>query len=219
MNAGLVPEPPDDCELCPRLVAYRMRNRAQEPTWHNRPVQSFGQTDGQLAIVGLAPGLKGANRTGRPFTGDYAGDLLYSTLSQFDFAAGTYSAHPDDGFKLSDCLVTNAVRCVPPENKPQTDEAARCRPFLTDRLKTMPNLRAVLALGHIAHNNVVSCFGYKRSQFKFGHCAKHKMSKTLYLFDSYHCSRYNTNTKRLTEDMFHDVFRKIRSFLDDPMDG
>ena len=118
MNAGLVPEPPDDCELCPRLVAYRMHNRAQEPTWHNGPVQSFGQTDGQLVIVGPAPGLKGANRTGRPFTGDYAGDLLYSTLSQFDFAAGTYSAQPDDGFKLSDCLVTNAVRCVPPENKP-----------------------------------------------------------------------------------------------------
>jgi len=219
MNAGLCPEPPDDCQLCPRLVTYRERNRADQPTWHNAPVQSFGETDGQLAIIGLAPGLKGANRTGRPFTGDYAGDLLYSTVSKFGFAAGTYSARPDDGFTLRNCLVTNAVRCVPPKNKPQTDEATQCRRFLSDRLKTMPNLRAVLALGHIAHDNVVSCLGYKRSQFKFGHGAKHKMSETLYLFDSYHCSRYNTNTGRLTEEMFHDVFKAIRVFLGSGFDG
>ena len=218
MNVGLCPEPPEDCERCQRLVAFRARNRAQEPTWFNAPVPSFGDARGRLAIVGLAPGLKGANRTGRPFTGDHAGDLLYATLLKFDFATGSYLARPDDGFTLTDCLVTNAVRCVPPKNKPQADEAKHCQRFLVDRLKTMPNLRAVLALGRIAHDNVVACHGFTRSHFKFGHSATHQLSETLQLFDSYHCSRYNTNTRRLTETMFQDVFQSIRLFLDRPAD-
>ena len=207
-------EPPRDCALCPRLAAFRAETAAAHPDWFNGAVPSFGPEDARLLIVGLAPGLQGANRTGRPFTGDYAGDLLYPTLTEFGFAKGTYAARRDDGLTLHDCMITNAVRCVPPQNKPTTDEARTCRDFLQARIAALPNLRAVLALGRIAHDNVLSARGLKRNGYAFGHGASHNIGGGLTFFDSYHCSRYNTNTGRLTEGMFHDVFRAIRALLD-----
>lgn len=207
------PEAPPDCSLCPRLVAFREVNRSAEPAWFNAPVPSFGSADGALAVVGLAPGLRGANRTGRPFTGDYAGDLLYRTLADFGFGRGCYDARPDDGFTLVNCLVTNAVRCVPPENKPTGSEISACRPFLRARLKTMQHLRAILVLGRIAHDSTVTALN-GGTRLPFAHGARHTLKEGLQLFDSYHCSRYNTNTGRLTEEMFRTVVRSIRSFLD-----
>ncbi len=167
-----------------------------------------------MLVVGLAPGLKGANRTARPFTGDYAGDLLYPTLSTFEFATGTYAARPDDGLELRDCRITNAVRCVPPQNKPVGAEINTCRPFLIDEIAAMSQLRIILALGSIAHNSVIRTLGHKQSAYKFGHAAAHDLPDGPLLIDSYHCSRYNTNTGRLTTEMFHDVFRLIREWLD-----
>jgi len=205
-------EPAADCPACPRLVAFLHDIRSLHPDWHNAPVASFGDRDGQLLIVGLAPGMKGANRTGRPFTGDYAGDLLYKTLISHKFAHGTYDARPDDGLKLTDCLITNAVRCLPPQNKPNGAEIKACRPFLLATMAGMPNLRAVLALGRIAHETFLSTVGARRSAHPFGHNAAHELDG-LTLFDSYHCSRYNTNTGRLTEAMFNDVFIAIDRFL------
>lgn len=205
--------PPHDCTLCPRLVEYRAQNRAAWPDWHNGPVPSFGSLDARLLIVGLAPGVKGANRTGRPFTGDYAGDLLYQTLGRFGFATGRYDKRPDDGLALVDCRICNAVRCVPPENKPVGAEIASCRPFLVAEIGAMTNLRIVVALGSIAHNTILSTLGERRASFAFGHAAMHELSNGLVLADSYHCSRYNTNTGRLTEAMFEDVFREVRSRL------
>ena len=203
--------PGRDCELCPRLVAFRQDNREKHPDFHNAPVDSFGPIDAQLLIVGLAPGLKGANRTARPFTGDYAGDLLYPTLSEFAFADGEYGARPDDGLTLANCRITNAVRCVPPENKPVGAEINACRPFLIAEIEAMTNLRVILALGSIAHNSVIRTLGHKQSAYKFGHAATHRFAEgEPTLVDSYHCSRYNTNTGRLTTEMFHDVFRLIR---------
>ncbi len=205
--------PGRDCPRCPRLVAFRKTWRAQEPDWFNAPVDSFGPHDARLLIVGLAPGLRGANRTGRPFTGDYAGDLLYDTLKQFGFATGTYEARPDDGLTLVDCRITNAVRCVPPENKPTPEEIATCRPFLAATVKEMPRLAAVLALGRVAHESFVLACAARRANHPFAHGRVHQIAG-LTLFDSYHCSRYNTNTGVLTADMFHAVVACIRTHLE-----
>ena len=209
-------EPDHDCPLCPRLVAFRQAWRAAEPAWHNAPVPTFGPADARLLIVGLAPGLRGANRTGRPFTGDYAGELLYRTLIDVGFASGTYAARPDDGLTLADAAIVNAVRCVPPQNKPTPDEIARCRPFLAATIAAMPGLQAILALGRIAHDSVAVALGGKRSATPFGHGAAHAVRPNLTLFDSYHCSRYNTNTGVLTEAMFREVFAAIRAKLGQP---
>jgi uracil-DNA glycosylase len=206
-------KPGRDCRRCPRLVAFRNTWRKQEPDWFNAPVPSFGPIDARLLIVGLAPGLRGANRTGRPFTGDYAGDLLYATLKQFGFAKGDYQARPDDGFTLIDCRITNAVRCVPPENKPTPQEITTCRDFLVPTIKEMPKLRAVVALGRVAHETVVSARSARRSDHPFTHGGARAMGE-LTLFDSYHCSRYNTNTGVLTPEMFRAVFAQVRAHLD-----
>ena len=200
-------EPQPDCTACSRLVDYRHANQDKHPDFHNAPVKSFGPLDAELLIVGLAPGLKGANRTGRPFTGDYAGDLLYPTLLAFGLGTGTYGAEANDGVELRNCRITNAVRCVPPENKVTGAEIKACNPYLTAEFAAMPNLKALIALGTVAHNAVLKTLGHKQSAFKFGHCAQHDLGDGLIMTDSYHCSRYNTNTGRLTEAMFHDVFR------------
>jgi uracil-DNA glycosylase family 4 len=195
------------------LVAFRELARAKERAWHNAPVPSFGTRDARLLVVGLAPGLRGANRTGRPFTGDYAGDLLYATLKRFGFSHGDFQARPDDGLELVDCLLTNAVRCVPPENKPTPAEIATCRPFLSATLQGLPRLRAVVALGRIAHESVLRAFGARQAAHPFAHGARHVIGR-LSLHDSYHCSRYNTNTGRLTAPMFEAVFSAVRDELD-----
>jgi uracil-DNA glycosylase family 4 len=189
-----------------------MEARAREAGWHNAPVPSFGDPEARLLVVGLAPGLRGANRTGRPFTGDYAGDLLYSTLGEYGFARGTFLARPDDGLQLVDCLLTNAVRCVPPENKPTGPEIATCRPFLTGVIGTLPGLRAIVALGRIAHESTLRALGVPLSGYRFAHGARHRIG-ALSLYDSYHCSRYNTNTGRLTAQMFRSVFAAVRAEL------
>lgn len=206
-------EPDLNCPLCPRLVAYRAANSEAEPTWHNAPVPSFGPTNARLLIVGLAPGRGGANKTGRPFTGDYAGDLLYATLLKFGFAKGEYRADPNDGLKLVDCMITNAVRCVPPENKPTPAEAANCRPFLIDRIGALPKVKAMVALGRVAHEATIRATGGALAKYPFGHGAQHILPNGMQLFDSFHCSRYNTNTGRLTTEMFEDVFAAVRKAL------
>jgi uracil-DNA glycosylase family 4 len=203
--------------LCPRLVSFRAANRSKEPTWHNGPVPSFGREDAastRLLVVGLAPGLRGANRTGRPFTGDHAGDLLYDTLLSYGFAHGRYDARSDDGLSLVDCMITNAVRCVPPENKPTPAEIASCRRFLSERLAALPQLAAVVVLGRIAHDSTLGALGARRAAFPFAHGAKHDVRAGLALFDSFHCSRYNTNTGKLTPEMFRAVFAAVRNHLD-----
>jgi len=205
-------EPPRDCNLCPRLVAFREANQATYPTFHNAPVPAFGSPKARLLVVGLAPGLKGANQTGRPFTGDYAGDLLYQTLGKFGLSEGTYAKHPDDGLRLIDCRVTNAVRCVPPENKPIGSEAKNCRPFLVQEIAAMERLRIILCLGTLAHGAVMTTLGARKSEHPFGHGNFHRIDG-LTVADSYHCSRYNTNTGRLTEAMFEGVFAQIRERL------
>jgi len=206
-------KPGRDCPRCPRLVAFRETWRQNEPEWFNAPVASFGPVNARLLIVGLAPGLRGANRTGRPFTGDYAGDLLYATLGEFGFAQGSYQARPDDGLTLIDCRITNAVRCVPPENKPTPAEIATCRNFLVATLEGMHKLRAVVALGRIAHETFVAAQSAKRRDHPFTHGGAHPMG-AITLFDSYHCSRYNTSTRVLTPQMFRDVFAQVREHLD-----
>lgn len=203
--------PGRDCPLCPRLVAFRDENRTNWPDWYNAPVESFGSLDARVLIVGLAPGLRGANRTSRPFTGDYAGQLLYPTLLHFGLAAGNYDERPDDGLSLVDCRVTNAVRCVPPQNKPVGAEINACRDFLIAEIDSMPNLRAVLALGTVSHASILRSLGLRQKDWPFGHAALHELPNGLILADSYHCSRYNTNTGRLTEAMFHDVFEQVVS--------
>jgi uracil-DNA glycosylase len=208
-------EPARDCPLCPRLVAFRAENRAANPDWHNAPVPSFGGADARLLVVGLAPGRRGANRTGRPFTGDFAGQLLFPTLVEAGFAAGAYGQTPDDGLRLIDCRVTNAVRCVPPENKPTPPEIATCNAFLKAEIAGLPNLKAMLALGAIAHGAVLALFGLKVKDRPFAHGARHMLPNGLLLADSYHCSRQNTNTGRLTTDMFRSVVFGLRDFLAD----
>ncbi len=205
-------EPGRDCPRCPRLVEFRQKCRAKEPSWFNAPVPSFGPLDARLLIVGLAPGLQGANRTGRPFTGDWAGDLLYETLGRYGFARGEYAERADDGLQMIDCRITNAVRCVPPENKPTPAEIKICRDFLTPTIVEMKKLRAIVALGHIAHNSLVTALGVKKSAAPFKHGGKTTLGE-IALFSSYHCSRYNTNTGVLTPEMFRDVFAGIRAFL------
>jgi len=212
---GPAAEPGRDCPRCPRLVDFRTSWRRREPGWFNAPVPSFGPVDAGVLIVGLAPGLQGANRTGRPFTGDYAGELLYATLKDYGFARGSYEARPDDGLELVDCRITNAVRCVPPENKPTGAEIATCRDYLTDTIGEMSRLRAVVALGRIAHDSVVATLGARLASAAFGHGRSHPIGK-LTLYDSYHCSRYNTSTGRLTPDMFRAVFAGVRAQLDAP---
>jgi uracil-DNA glycosylase len=206
-------KPGRNCPRCPRLVAFRKSWRAKEPTWFNAPVPSFGPLGARVLIVGLAPGVQGANRTGRPFTGDYAGVLLYDTLGKFGFARGEYGAHPDDGLELVDCRITNTVRCVPPENKPTPDEIRTCRDFLAATIAEMKKLRVVVALGRIAHDGVVTALGAKKSATPFKHGGKHELDQ-LTLFSSYHCSRYNTNTGVLTPEMFRKVFAGVRNYLD-----
>ncbi|MEP9353024.1 uracil-DNA glycosylase [Xanthobacter sp. KR7-65] len=206
-------EPGRDCPLCPRLAAFRTEWRAAEPSWHNAPVPAFGPRDAPLLIVGLAPGLRGANRTGRPFTGDYAGDLLYATLIEYGFARGTYAAHPEDGLTLEGARIVNAVRCVPPQNKPTTEEIRTCRPFLAAPMGEMPRLRAIVTLGKIAHDSTLNALGERASRLKFGHGASDTVG-LVRLFASYHCSRYNTNTGVLTPAMFRAVFASVRAYLD-----
>jgi uracil-DNA glycosylase family 4 len=206
-------EPRPDCPLCPRLVDYRAANAAAFPDYCNAPAPSFGGADARLLIVGLAPGLHGANRTGRPFTGDYAGDLLYATLLKFDFARGRYGADAKDGLTLHRAMITNAVRCAPPANKPTTDEIRACRPFLAARIKALRDLAAIVCLGRIAHDSTLAALGVKPKAAPFAHGAAHALGQNLFLFDSYHCSRYNTNTGRLTTAMFEDVFRAVDAHL------
>ena len=205
-------DPDRDCPLCPRLVAFREQARARNPDWFNAPVPSFGDPNGRLLIVGLAPGMQGANRTGRPFTGDYAGDLLYATLLQYGFAKGVYQARPDDGFTLVDCRIGNAVHCVPPQNKPLPIEINTCRQFLASKVATMPNLRALVVLGRVAHESTLKVLGLRAGAAPFSHGAVHRAG-ALTLYDSYHCSRYNTNTRVLTPEMFRSVFARVRADL------
>lgn len=210
------PSSPDrNCPLCPRLAEFRNAARQREPSWFNSPVQSFGDAGASLLIVGLAPGLQGANRTGRPFTGDYAGDLLYQTLIDYGFAKGVYRARPDDGLRLIDCRITNAVRCVPPQNKPLPVEINTCRRFLTATREEMPKLRTVVMLGRIAHDSTLKALGRRAAEAPFSHGAEHVHGE-LRLYDSYHCSRYNTNTRVLTPDMFRAVFARVRQYLGPP---
>lgn len=210
-------EPSRDCPLCPRLHDFIAETRAREPGWFNAPVPTFlplgGQDAVRLLIAGLAPGLRGANRTGRPFTGDYAGDLLYRTLIRFGFAEGIYQARPDDGVALKQTAISNAVRCVPPQNKPLPAEINTCRRFLSATLADMPNLRAIVTLGAIAHQSTVKALGGRVAAYPFKHGAHYGIAG-ISVFPSYHCSRYNTNTGVLTEEMFVQVFAAVRAFLD-----
>ena len=201
-------EAPRDCPLCPRLAAFRGACRAEHPDWWNAPVPAFGDPQAWLAIVGLAPGKHGANRTGRPFTGDYAGGLLYATLSKYGLSEGVYGAERSDGLKLTGAIILNAVKCLPPANKPEPIEIATCRPFLEESLKQLPNVRVIIALGQIAHNAAVRAFGLKPGATKFGHAAEHVAADGRILLSSYHCSRYNQNTRRLDAAMFEAVFER-----------
>jgi len=212
MHAATSSEPAPACAICPRLAAFRDENARAHPDFFNAPVPNFGNPSAGLLIVGLAPGLKGANRTGRPFTGDYAGDLLYETLLETGFATGSYDKRPDDGLALVDCRIANAVRCVPPQNKPTPQEAANCRPFLVATMQEMKNLRAILALGRIAHEAVLRTLGEPLRSAPFAHGARHEVGGYA-LFDSFHCSRYNTQTRRLTPEMFRDVLVAIRKHV------
>lgn len=217
-STDIPPEAPLDCPLCPRLVAYRHKNASEEPDWFNAPVPSFGTEDAQLLVIGLAPGRMGANRTGRPFTGDWAGDLLYPTLAKYGFSSGEYQARPDDGVMLQSAMITNAVRCVPPENKPVGAEINACRPFLVSRLSALPKLRVMITLGKISHDSTIRALGLKLKDHPFAHEAHYEITTpwhdgALHIVSSYHCSRYNTNTGRLTEQMFHNVFAKAKSLI------
>jgi uracil-DNA glycosylase len=205
----MIEEPPRDCRFCPRLAAFRCENREAYPDFFNAPVPSYGAADARLLIVGLAPGLKGANRTGRPFTGDWAGDLLYKMLLKHGLASGRYDKRVDDGLKLTGCTITNAVRCVPPENKPLPFEIKACRRFLNAQIAAMSGLRAVLALGKVAHDSVCDALGARKSEHPFRHGAAYRLDSVM-LVSSYHCSRYNTNTGVLTEAMFDSVLKQAK---------
>jgi uracil-DNA glycosylase family 4 len=211
--AASTPEPPRDCPICPRLVAYREENRAEHPDWFNGPAPSWGDPNARLLVMGLAPGRRGANRTGRPFTGDYAGELLYRTLIKFGFAEGEYRADPNDGLRLTDCMVSNAVRCAPPGNKPLPVEEASCRPFLKARLDALPNLKAIVCLGDVSRRNVLRALGLSPALAAAGHGVETEAGPYR-IFSSYHCSRLNTNTGRLTPEMFEAVFASVRNHFD-----
>lgn len=201
--------PPPDCQKCPRLSAFRAENKTKFPDKFNAPVPSFGSLEAEILIVGLAPGLKGANFTGRPFTGDYAGDVLYPALLKYNLARGVYKAEPNDGFELINCRVTNAVRCVPPQNKPVGAEINTCRDFLIEEIAAMPNLKAILSLGRISHESVLRAFGFKQAAYKFVHGAQHALNSKITLHNTYHTSRYNVNTGRLTPQMFDVVIQTL----------
>ncbi|MBC8013119.1 MAG: uracil-DNA glycosylase [Methyloceanibacter sp.] len=209
-------EPAKNCPLCPRLVAFRKENRHAHPDWFNGAVPSFGPDTARLLLVGLAPGLKGANRTGRPFLGDYAGELLYRTLLKVGLARGRHDPAAPDELELIDCMISNAVRCVPPQNKPKPQEVATCRKFLMGRIAALPNLNTLLALGRIAHDGILDALQLKRRDFPFAHGARHALPGGLVLFDSYHCSRQNTNTGRLTTAMFEKVVAEAAARLHRP---
>lgn len=205
--------PSSDCSLCPRLAAFRADNRRKVPDKHNAPVPAFGDLEARFLVVGLAPGLKGANFSGRPFTGDYAGELLYGTLLETGFASGVYGARADDGLVLNDCRITNAVRCVPPQNKPEPDEIATCANFLKNEIAAMRALKVILCLGKISHDSVVRTLGGRLSAYPFAHGAAHRFGG-LTVIDSYHCSRYNTQTRRLTALAFRAVLDQARCLID-----
>ena len=219
MSASLLPEL--NCDLCPRLKDFRDENKGKYPEFYNAPVMPFGSLDAELLIIGLAPGLKGANQTGRPFTGDYAGDLLYKMLLEYDLATGVYESHADDNVALTRAYITNAVKCVPPQNKPIGAEINACRPFLISELKEMKSLKAILCLGRISHEQTLRVLGLRQRDYSFGHGNTYDVpllgqeEHVVRLFDSYHCSRYNTNTGRLTEEMFRNIFDAIKLFIDD----
>jgi uracil-DNA glycosylase family 4 len=206
------PEPPRDCPLCPRLVAYRRVNQAEHPDWFNGPAPSFGDENARLLILGLAPGRQGANRTGRPFTGDFAGVLLYETLIKFAFAHGRYEARPDDGLTLTDCIISNAVRCAPPGNKPTTDEEDTCRRFLLGRLEALPRLQVIVTLGDVSRKSLLKSLGLRQSVGAPGHGSEFDAGPYR-VINSYHCSRLNTNTGRLTTPMFEDIFARAKALL------
>lgn len=216
MSTATVSAPGRDCGLCPRLAEYRAANRAKEPGWHNAPVPSWGQREAPLLVLGLAPGVRGANRTGRPFTGDYAGKLLYGTLLEYGLARGAYREDPQDGMELTGCRIANAVRCVPPENLPLPAEIRACNGFLKAELAAMPGLRVVLALGVVAHNALLRAKGIPAARFSFSHGAQHRLPDGLILADSYHVSRYNTSTRRLTPEMFRDAMQGVLAQLARP---
>ncbi|MFZ4066238.1 MAG: uracil-DNA glycosylase [Phenylobacterium sp.] len=212
-SPAITAEPARDCGLCPRLVAYRQENQARNPDWWNGPAPSFGDPAARLLVLGLAPGRTGANRTGRPFTGDHAGVMLFETLLKTGFAHGRYDARPDDGLALADCMISNAVRCAPPGNRPETSEEAACRPFLTARLAALPRLEVVVTLGDVARRNLMRALGLPASAGIPGHGAEFTAGPYR-VINSYHCSRLNTNTGRLTPEMFEAIFRRARSLLD-----
>ena len=204
--------PPADCQLCPRLADFRQRCRRQEPTWHNAPVDPFGDILAGILIVGLAPGLRGANRTGRPFTGDSAGGYLFAMLKRYGLASGRYRADGQDDIRLHGVRITNAVRCLPPGNRPVAAEVNSCRPYLEAEITSMPNLETIVTLGRLAHDATVRSFGLRPAVVPFGHGAQHDVTgktRTVRFVSSYHCSRYNTQTGRLTDDMFADIFRTV----------
>lgn len=201
-------EAPRDCPLCPRLVAFRQECRAEHPAWWNAPVPAFGDPSAWLAIVGLAPGKHGANRTGRPFTGDYAGDLLYATISKYGLSEGDYRADREDDLRLKGVIILNAVKCLPPQNKTLPAEEANCRPFLMAAIDSLPNLNTFIALGKVAHDTLCRSFGVPVARMRFAHGAEHVLPGGFRLIDSYHCSRYNQNTRRLDAPMFEAVFQQ-----------
>jgi uracil-DNA glycosylase family 4 len=207
-------EPPRNCPLCPRLVAFREECRIEHPDWWNGPVSAFGDPAARIVLVGLAPGKHGANRTGRPFTGDYAGDLLFATLEKFGLSRGKYEARIDDGLELVDCAILNSVKCLPPQNKPLPEEVRTCRQFLQAGVDAMPQARIFIALGQIAHQSAVKVLGGRLPKARFGHLAEHRVPSGRIIIDSYHCSRYNTNTGRLTAEMFEAVFARVIELRD-----
>ena len=209
-------EPPRDCALCPRLVDYRHACQAEFPQWWNAPVRAFGDPQARIAIIGLAPGKHGANRTGRPFTGAYAGDLLFATLAKFGLSNDRYDSRIDDGLELKDIIIVNSVKCLPPQNKPTPEEVRTCRPFLDRAVDALPHARTFIALGQIAHQSAVKVLGGKLPKARFAHLAEHRMPDGRMLIDSYHCSRYNTNTGRLTAEMFEAVFARAIALRDSP---
>lgn len=207
--------PPDkNCSKCPRLLEFRAENIKKFPSYFNAPVPPFGNLDAEILIVGLAPGLNGANQTGRPFTNDYAGDVLYPVLKKYGFAKGEYGKRPDDGFELVKVRITNSVRCVPPQNKVTGDEVKACGAYLIEEIGQMPNLKIILTLGSVAHNAVLGVLGYKKADFKFAHNAMHSLFRhKLQMVNSYHTSRYNINTGVLTYEMFENVVQNLKNLL------